>query len=155
MRKLITCLVLSALLYTTVHSPSSPNFVSMGPVQEMPPVPIWAGVDWNNPTEIAQYVRSTYGRLGNFLNEVITKESGYNIHACNGNFVGLMQMGPAASRAVGYRYQDVKKYPWINLEAGTAYIKTYCLPNANGDLQEAYKRYNLGPWYDKILPDSL
>lgn len=141
MKKLSTFFICITLSYGALP-------LSYDRFEPIPPPPLHASVDWYNPTEIIHYVETVYGEFGKFINWVIKKESSFNPFARNGNFVGLMQMGPAASKAVGYDYNDVKTYPWINIEAGAKYLQTYCLPKANGNQKEAYRRYNLGPWYD-------
>jgi soluble lytic murein transglycosylase-like protein len=148
--------ILIILLTLGLATPLSVEYIQpVSIVEEIAqPLSAWAEIDWYNPQEVIQYIHIVYGKLGKLLTWVVQKESAFDPDAENGNFKGLTQIGPQACNSVGMDYDSVAIYPWLNLEAGARYLKKYCIPAAQGNFEESYKRYNLGPWYDKHL-DSL
>jgi len=155
MKKVIALLLTLMLCSSVGLTPQFDYPANLTPVDH--PQPLWAGVNWNNSDEVVNYVHNAYGKLGQFMVDLIRRESSFNPEARNGNFVGLVQIGPAACRSVNIAYNDAILYPWLNIEAGARYVQQYCIPMSRGHgSDEVYKRYNLGPWYDSVPPpDSL
>jgi hypothetical protein len=158
MKKFIFLIGILALLIITqpLQNPDSPPVILEEPV--LLPQPIWAEVNWYDPVQVIKYLYDTNLKLAGFMKDLIRRESSFNPDAVNGNFVGLVQIGPEACRAVGISYHDAKTLPHMNIEAGSRFVEWYCIPQAiaagKHNADEVYKRYNLGPWYDKASSDS-
>ena len=110
-------------------------------------------INWNEPDSIKQYVCEVYDKEivpSDFIVEVIDRESSFIIvpSSCK-NQVGLMQITPACAEAMGYDFQDVAKYPWLNIECGVKYL-ILCYEKAKGNLHEAYEYYNRGLWWYEV-----
>ncbi len=107
-------------------------------------------LDWSQKETVENYVYYSYGKneFSKLILEVIKKESSGNVNARNGeNQVGLMQITPICAKEMNYKFDDVRKYPWINIKCGVAYL-LLCYNKASKDKKKAYKYYNKGLYYE-------
>jgi len=160
MKKIIFLIALLATI-TTLSTNSMIIFHDIIPSQNVPRAlypehltvykdHAWYGItSWDKQT-IKSYCKLLYGKDTTFCKNLITtinRESGFNQDAISETGArGLMQIFPAASFDMGYKYNKVIKYPWININCGAKYLK-FCLKKAKNDYELAYKFYVNGPWH--------
>ena len=115
----------------------------------------WWGVDWAEKSTIEAYVRCYYNddtiikNFPDYVLQVIEWESSFNINAVSPTGArGLMQLTHTAVDHAGYNYDQVVKYPWVNIDCGVAYLK-YCLKLNKGHKANAWISYRDGHWAEK------
>lgn len=110
-------------------------------------------MNWRDKEAIKRYVTTIYANQEvpvSYILYVINRESSYRIVPSKSKSqVGLMQITPGCAASMGYNFDAVMKYPWINIECGVKYL-TLCYRKAKGNLSETYRYYNRGLWWREV-----
>lgn len=92
--------------------------------------------------KIVEVKSQIYGVDSKLIKEMITEESGWNIHAVSPKgAMGIMQLMPSTAILMGVRNPFD---PTENIDAGIRYMK-YLLEKFNGNVSLALAAYNAGP----------
>lgn len=109
-------------------------------------------INWHNKKNVELYVKSTYPTYHKQILKTIQIESSFNPFAKNKNSTacGFMQVTKTCCKDLGYSYEAVRKYPFLNIHVGRKYLMK-CLRKANFDFNLAYEYYNKGLYFDSFV----
>jgi hypothetical protein len=105
----------------------------------------------NDKNQIIEYVNKTYPDYPNEILKTIEKESSFRPNAQNPKSAafGFMGIMPDCSWDLGYAFDLVRDYWYINIHVGYLYLEK-CLKKANYDYEQAYLYYSRGLNYKNV-----